>query len=116
MDRRRDAVFYRIVLPILTLANLVLAAMVATSLRPNGWLDWLSVATAGFCCVVAGWLAASLWAKSYWAQVIARQVSAWRRMADTMLEWIEELPVSNDALDRLRRSLEEATPSNSRLN
>ncbi len=109
LDRRRDLVFYRIVLPLLTLANVLLAAVVATSLRPNGWLDWVAMGTAGFCCAVAGWLAASLWSKSYWAQVIARQVAAWRRMADTMLAWIEELPISNEALDGLRRSLEEAS-------
>jgi len=30
-------------------------------------------------------------------------------MADTMLAWIEELPISNEALDGLRRSLEEAS-------
>jgi hypothetical protein len=29
-------------------------------------------------------------------------------MADTILEWIEELPVSSESVDRLRRSLEEA--------
>ena len=26
-------------------------------------------------------------------------------MADTILEWIEELPISSDAVDRLKRSL-----------
>jgi hypothetical protein len=29
-------------------------------------------------------------------------------MADTILEWIEELPISSDAVDRLKRSLEDA--------
>lgn len=107
MDRR-ELVLYRLVVPILAVANLVLAGVVVSNLQPTGWLDWLEVATAGFCCIVAGWLGASLWSKSYWAQVIARQVAAWRRMADTIFEWIEELPVSSDAVDRLKRSLEEA--------
>lgn len=111
MELRRDALFYRILLPLLALTNLVLAALVATNLRPNGWLGWLAMGTAGFCCAVAGWLAASLWSKSFWAQVIARQVAAWRRMADTMLAWIEEMPISNESLDRLRKSLEEAARS-----
>lgn len=110
MLKTREALFYRVVLPVLTLANLVLAVMVADSLRPNGWLQWLALGTACFCCAVAGCLTASLFSKSYWAQVITAQVATWRRMADTILEWIEELPVSNEALDRLRRSLEEASP------
>ena len=108
MDRRRDFLFYRFVVPTLAVANLILAGVVVSNLQPGGWLDWLEVATAGFCCVVAGWLAASVWSKSYWAQVIARQVATWRRMADTILEWIEELPISSDAVDRLKRSLEDA--------
>jgi hypothetical protein len=105
---RRDLVYFRFVVPTLALANVVLAGVVVSNLQPGGWLDWLEVATAGFCCAVAGWLAASVWSKSYWAQVIARQVAAWRRMADTIFVWIEELPVSSDAVDRLKRSLEEA--------
>ena len=108
LDRRKDLVYYRLVVPTLALANLVLAGVVVSNRQPGGWLDWLEVATAGFCCAVAGWLAASVWSKSYWAQVIARQVATWRRMADTILEWIEELPISNDAVDRLKRSLEDA--------
>ena len=108
MDRRRDIVFYRFVVPTLALANVILAAVVVADLQPAGWLDWLEAATAGFCCAVAGWLAASVWSKTYWAQVIARQVATWRRMADTILEWIEELPISPDAVDRLKRSLEDA--------
>jgi hypothetical protein len=106
LDRRREIVFYRIVLPTLALANLALAGIIVRDL-PGGWLDWLEVGTAGFCCAVAGWLAASLWSKSYWAQVIAQQVAAWRRMADTILEWIEELPIPSESVARLKRSLEE---------
>jgi hypothetical protein len=106
LDRRREILFYRIVLPTLALANLALAGVIVRDL-PGGWLDWLEVGTAGFCCAVAGWLAASLWSKSYWAQVIAQQVAAWRRMADTILEWIEELPIPSESVARLKRSLEE---------
>jgi hypothetical protein len=108
LDWRRDLVLYRIVVPTLALTNLVLAAVVISDIQPGGWRDWLEVGTAGFCCVVAGWLAASIWSKSYWATVIARQVSTWRRMADAILEWIEELPVPSESVDRLKRSLEDA--------
>jgi len=113
LDRRREVIFYQLVLPVLALVNLVLAVIVVSSLNPSGWMEWLAVATAGFCCTVAGWLAASIWSKSYWARVIARQVTTWRRMADTILGWIEELPVSDEALDRLRRSLDETAPQRS---
>ena len=107
MERRRDLYLYRLVVPMLGLTNLILAGVLISFVQPKGWLEWVDVATAGFCCAVGGWLAASLWSKSYWAQVIAKQVAVWRRMADTILEWIEELPISSDAVDRLKRSLEE---------
>jgi hypothetical protein len=107
LDRRRDLVFYRLVVPTLAAANVVLAGILVSNLQPTGWLEWLEVATAGFCCGVAGWLGASLWSKSYWAQVIARQVAAWRRMADTILEWIEDLPIPSESVEGLKRSLED---------
>jgi hypothetical protein len=107
LDRHRDLLFYWFVIPILALTNLALAAIVVSNLHPGGWIGWLEAGTAGFCCGVAGWVAASLWSKKYWAMIMARHVATWRMISDTMLDWIADLPIPSDSVDRLRRSLEE---------
>jgi hypothetical protein len=73
-------------------------------------LGLLELATGAFCCVVAGWLGAAAWSKSYWSAAINRQVETWRRIADAIFAWLEEAPLPADALLRLKRSLDEVVP------
>src|SRR5450759_3618500 len=107
----RGRLFYRVFLPLAVAANVGLALAVLMQLRPDGWLGWLEVATGGFCCAVAGWLAASAWSKSYWGSAMARQVMAWRQIADTIFAWMEEVPLPAEALHRLKASLDEEMQS-----
>ena len=100
--------FYRVFLPAAVAANLGLGLAVLNNLRPEGWLGWLEVFTGAFCCVVAGWLAASAWSKSYWGSAMARQIAAWRQIADAIFAWLEEAPLPAEALLRLKTSLDEA--------
>ena len=99
--------FYRVFLPLAVVVNLGLGLVILGYLRPDGWLGLLEVATGAFCCVVAGWLAAAAWSKSYWVSAMTRQVNAWRQIADAIFVWLEEAPLPADALQRLNRSLEE---------
>lgn len=100
--------FYRVFVPVSIAANLALGVAVLGNLRPEGWLGWLEVATGAFCCVVAGWLAASAWSKSYWGSAMARQITTWRQIADAIFAWLEEAPLPAEALQRLKASLDEA--------
>jgi TRAP-type C4-dicarboxylate transport system permease small subunit len=99
--------FYRVFLPIAVTVNLGLGVAVLSNLRPEGWLGWLEVVSGGFCCVVAGWLAASAWSKSYWGSAMARQIAAWRQIADAIFAWLEDAPLPAEALQRLKTSLDE---------
>ena len=105
-----DKFFYAFVLPVAVSANVVLGVLILVGLEPRGWLGWLQVATGAFCCIVAGWLAAASWSKSYWGNAMARQVAIWRKIADTIFAWLEEAPLPADALHRLNRSLDEVVP------
>jgi hypothetical protein len=100
--------FYQVFLPFAVATNLGLGIVILNELRPNGWLGNLEVGTGAFCCAVAGWLAASAWGKAYWGGAMARQVDAWRLMADAIFAWLEEAPLPTEALLRLQGSLEEA--------
>lgn len=104
---RSGRLFYRVFLPVSVVVNLGLGVAVLSNLRPEGWLGWLVVATGGFCCVVAGWLAAAAWSKSYWSAAMARQITAWRQIADAIFVWLEEAPLPAEALQRLQGSLDE---------
>src|SRR5450759_3238285 len=87
----RGRLFYRVFLPLAVAANVGLALAVLMQLRPDGWLGWLEVATGGFCCAVAGWLAASPpgqspigeapWRVRSWrgARLRTRSSPGWRR-------------------------------------
>ena len=99
--------FYRVFLPIAVVVNLGLGLVILSDLRPDGWLGSLELATGAFCCVVAGWLAAAAWSKSYFGSAMTRQINAWRQIADAIFVWLEEAPLPADALQRLNRSLEE---------
>src|SRR5712664_660033 len=99
--------FYRVFLPLAVALNLGLGVLILSYLRPAGWLGSLELATGAFCCVVAGWLAAAAWSRSYWGGAIAHQVAAWRQMTDAIFGWMEETPPSAEALHRLKGSLDE---------
>jgi hypothetical protein len=99
--------FYRVFLPIAVAVNLGLGVIILSDLRPDGWLGWLEVATGAFCCVVAGWVAAAAWSKSYWGAAMARQITAWRQIADAIFVWLEDVPLPSDSLQRLKQSLDE---------
>jgi hypothetical protein len=99
--------FYRFVVPAAVALNLGLGLVVLNTLRPDGWLGWLEVGTGAFCCVVSGWLAASAWSKSYWGSAMARQINVWRQIADAIFAWLEETQLPADALQPLKRSLDE---------
>lgn len=107
----RDRLFYRVFLPLAVLANLGLGVVILGGLRPDGWTGWLEVGTGAFCCLVAGWLAAAAWSKSYWNNAMARQVAVWRRIADAFFGWLEDAPVPAEALTRLKTSLDEVVPN-----
>jgi hypothetical protein len=109
----RGRLFYRVVLPISVAINVGLGLAVLIQLQPNGWLEWLEVATGAFCFGVAGWLAAAAWSKSYWGSAMTYQVMAWRQIADAIFAWMEEVPLPVDALHRLKASLDEAMRSSS---
>lgn len=106
-ERSSGRLFYRVFLPIAVVVNLGLGLVILTYLRPEGSLGWLEVTTGAFCCVVAGWLAASAWSKSYWGKAMARQITAWRQIADAIFTWLEEVPLPAESLQRLKRSLDE---------
>lgn len=99
--------FYRLFLPASVAANLGLGVAVLAGLKPAGWLGWLEVATGAFCCIVAGWLAAAAWSKTYWGGAMARQITVWRQIADTIFVWLEDAPLPAEALQRLKTALDE---------
>lgn len=113
-ETRWQRLFYTVFLPLGAVANLALGLVVLTGLRPDGEFSWLQLGTGALCCMIAGWLAASAWAKSYWSRSMARQVQVWRRIADAFFSWVEDLPLPADALGRLSSSLEDAVPGTER--
>ena len=110
LNRTQDRFFYRFFLPASVAVNLALGLVILYGLEPKGWIGWLQVGAGAFCCLVAGWLAAASWSKAYWGNAMARQVAAWRTIADTIFAWLAEAPLPADALQRLKRSLDEAVP------
>jgi hypothetical protein len=113
-ETARQRFFYGLFLPLGVLANLGLGVLILAGLRPQSWLGWLEVGTGALCCLIAGWLAAAAWSKTYWHRSMARQVATWRRIADTFFAWVEDVPVPAEALHRLKSSLEEAVPGSDR--
>ena len=103
--------FYKVFLPIGVVANLVLGVFVLSELMPVGWTGWLQVGTGAFCCVVAGWLAAAAWSKSYWNRTMTRQVTVWHQIADTFFDWLEDAPLPPEALHGLKTSLDKVVPA-----
>jgi len=108
MNRERGgALFYWVLLPLLTLVNLLLGVGLLVRLEPAGWEGWMELTAGALCCGVAGWLAAAGWSKSYWGAAMNSQVTRWSRMADVIFNWIEEAPVPPDAMRRLHGSLKD---------
>jgi hypothetical protein len=106
-ERSSRRLFYRAFIPIAVAVNLGLGVVILSYLRPHGRLGWLEVATGALCCLIAGWLAASAWSKSYWGAARARQIAAWRQIADAIFAWLEDAPVPAEALQRLKGSLDD---------
>jgi len=101
-----ERLFYRVFLPLGLLANLCLGILILAGLHPQSWPGWLEIGTGAFCCVVAGWLAAAAWSKSYWNRTMTRQVTLWRQIADTFFAWLEEAPLPAESLTGLKSSLD----------
>lgn len=114
METRRQRLFYGFFLPLGVVVNFALGLFILSGLQPASWPGWLEVGTGALCCLIAGWLAAAAWSKSYWHRTMARQVATWRRIADAFFAWLEEAPVPAEALHSLRSSLEEAVPGSER--
>jgi hypothetical protein len=106
-DGSSRRLFYRVFIPIAVAVNLGFGVVILSYLGPGGRLGWLEVGTGAFCCLVAGWLAASAWSKSYWNAARARQIAAWRQIADAIFAWLEEAPLPAEALQRLKGSLDD---------
>ena len=104
---RAQRVFYSVFLPLGIVANLCLGLVILTGLKPESWSEWLQIATGAFCCVVAGWLTAAAWSRSYWIHSMARQVAVWRGIADIFFTWLEDAPLPADSLRALQSSLDE---------
>jgi hypothetical protein len=103
--------FYVLFLPLAVALNLGLGLVILSYLRPYDWLGWLEIATGAFCCLVAGVLLAIAWSRSYWTRAMTVQIGVWRQMADVIFRWVEELPLSSEALLHLKSSLDEVVPS-----
>jgi hypothetical protein len=109
-----ERAFFAIFLPVGVLANLLLGVLILKGLNPAGWPGWLEVATGAFCCMVAGWLAAAAWSKSYWNRTMTRQVAVWRQIADAFFVWLEDAPLPAEDVHRLKSSLDQVVPSQDR--
>jgi hypothetical protein len=106
----RSGLRYSVLLRIGVFTTLGLGLLVLVGLRPAGWWGWLQLGTGALCCLIAGWIAAAGWSTAYWNRTMARQIATWRRIADVLFAWVEEVPVPDEALHRLKSSLEEAVP------
>jgi hypothetical protein len=100
-----------VLLPIGCAASFGLGVALLDRLVPPGWLGWLQLGAGASCCLIAGWIASAIWSRAYWNRSMARQVATWRRITDALFAWVEELPVSTEALNQLKVSLEEAVPT-----
>ena len=114
-ETRRQRLYYRLFLPLGVLANMALGLVILVNLiKSDGTVGWLEVGTGALCCTIAGWLAAAAWSKSYWNRSMARQVATWRRIADAFFTWLEDLPIPEEMVYRLKASIDEAVPASHR--
>jgi hypothetical protein len=110
-ETRSQRFFYSVFLPLGAVANLVLGLIALVQMKLDSEFGWLALGTGAFCCMIAGWLAASAWSKSYWNRTMVRQISTWRRIADAFFAWLEDVPLPAESLHRLKSSLDEVVPS-----
>jgi hypothetical protein len=113
-ESQRHRYFYGFFVPLGMLANLGLGLFILAGISPLTWPGWLQVGSGALCCVISGWLAATVFSNSYWHRSMERQVATWGRIADAFFKWVEDAPVPAEALHSLRSSLEEAVPSSER--
>ena len=106
----RTTLFYRVILPGFVLANLGLGLYNLSFLGPKTIFEWMILGSGAFSLLLAGWLAGAWWSRIYWRGVMDRQVHTWRGVVDAVFGWIEELPVSQDSLRRLKRSIDRTLP------
>jgi hypothetical protein len=106
----RTNLFYRVVLPAFVVVNLGLGLYNLSSLTPRTMLHWVILGSGAFSVMLAGWLAGTWWSRIYWRGVMDRQVHTWRGVVDAVFGWIEEIPVSQDSLRRLKSSIERTLP------
>jgi hypothetical protein len=102
-----------VLLPIGLVATSGLGLTLLNVLGLSGPSGWLRVGGGGLMCLMAGWIASAIWSRSYWHRSMARQVATWRRITDAIFGWVEDLPVSTEALNQLKVSLEEAVSAES---
>lgn len=100
-------------LPIGLVVTLGLGLTLLARLLVSGWPGWLQVGAGALLCLIAGWIASAIWSRSYWHRSMARQIATWRRITDAFFAWVEDLPVSTEALNQLKVSLEEAVSTES---
>jgi hypothetical protein len=111
-ESSRQRFYYRVFLPLGVVANLALGLVILTNLiKSDGSVGWLELVTGALCCTIAGWLAAAVWSKSYWNRSMARQVAVWRKIADAFFAWVEDAPLPEETVYRLKASLDEAVPA-----
>jgi hypothetical protein len=110
-ETRSQRFFYSVFLPLGAVANLVLGLGVLVQMKLDGEFGWLELGTGALCCMIAGWLAASAWSKSYWNRSMARQIALWGRIADAFFAWLEDVPLPAESLHRLKSSLDEVVPA-----
>ena len=103
-----DSLFYRVLLPAGMVTNLALGLLVLIGLGPTRWTEWLEVFTGAVCCLVAGWLAAAAWSRSYWSHGLARRAETWRSISEAFLGWVEEAQLPPEALAGLKAKLDKA--------
>lgn len=97
--------------PVGMVTALGLGLALLDTLSPHGFAAWLQLGAGASLWLVAGWLASSIWSRSYWNRSMARQVAVWRRITDAWFTWVENLQVSTEDLNELKVSLEEAVPN-----
>lgn len=102
----RRRLFVRFLLPCLVGLNLVLGLVSLSVLGGRHRLYWADLVAGAFFLLMAGWLAGSWWSRRYWMRAMTRQVRTWRLVVDVLFGWIEELPLSHEALRHLKRSLD----------
>lgn len=108
---KSQRLLYQLFLPIGVLVNLGLGILIISGLKPLGWLGWLEVGAGVFCCLVSGWISASVWSTVYWQRTMSRQVAVWRQIADAFFTWVDDVQLPAETVHRLKTSLDKVVPT-----